>query len=39
MTASTNRYDRIAGNLRAKTIIRHEPAYIVRLPAFPKAAQ
>jgi glyoxylase-like metal-dependent hydrolase (beta-lactamase superfamily II) len=37
--ASMDRYDRIAKNLEAKTIIQHEPADIGRLPAFPKAAQ
>ena len=37
--ASMDRYDRIAGNLKARTVIQHEPADIARLPAFPKAAQ
>jgi N-acyl homoserine lactone hydrolase len=37
--ASMDRYDRIAKNLKARTIIQHEPADIGRLPAFPKAAQ
>ena len=37
--ASMDRYDRIARNLEAKTIIQHEPADIGRLPAFPQAAQ
>jgi glyoxylase-like metal-dependent hydrolase (beta-lactamase superfamily II) len=37
--ASMDRFDRIARNLKAKTIIQHEPADIARLPAFPKAAQ
>ena len=34
-----DRYDRIAKNLKAKTIIQHEPADIAKLPPFPKAAQ
>jgi N-acyl homoserine lactone hydrolase len=37
--ASMDRYDRIAKNLKAKTIIQHEPADIARLPAFPQAAR
>jgi glyoxylase-like metal-dependent hydrolase (beta-lactamase superfamily II) len=37
--ASMDRYDRIARNLRARTIIQHEPADIARLPAFPQAAR
>jgi glyoxylase-like metal-dependent hydrolase (beta-lactamase superfamily II) len=37
--ASMDRFDRIAGNLKAKVIIQHEPADIAKLPAFPKAAQ
>jgi glyoxylase-like metal-dependent hydrolase (beta-lactamase superfamily II) len=37
--ASMDRYDRIAKNLKAKTIIQHEPADIIKLPPFPKAAQ
>ena len=37
--ASMDRYDRIARNLRARTIIQHEPADIARLPAFPEAAR
>jgi hypothetical protein len=34
-----DRYDRIAKNLGAKTIIQHEPADIAKLPPFPRAAQ
>ena len=37
--ASMDRYDRIARNLRARTIIQHEPADIAKLPAFPQAAR
>ena len=37
--ASMDRYDRIARNLGARTIIQHEPADIARLPAFPQAAE
>jgi len=37
--ASMDRYDRIARNLKAKTIIQHEPADIAKLPPFPEAAQ
>ena len=37
--ASMDRYDRIAKNLGAKTIIQHEPADIAKLPPFPRAAQ
>jgi glyoxylase-like metal-dependent hydrolase (beta-lactamase superfamily II) len=37
--ASMDRYDRIARNLGAKTIIQHEPADVAKLPPFPKAAQ
>jgi glyoxylase-like metal-dependent hydrolase (beta-lactamase superfamily II) len=37
--ASMDRYDAIARNLKAVTVIQHEPADIARLPAFPKAAQ
>jgi N-acyl homoserine lactone hydrolase len=37
--ASMDRYDRIARNLGARTIIQHEPADIGRLPAFPEAAR
>ena len=37
--ASMDRYDRMAQNLKARTIIQHEPADIAKLPAFPKAAQ
>lgn len=37
--ASMDRYDRIAKNLGARTIIQHEPADVARLPLFPKAAQ
>jgi N-acyl homoserine lactone hydrolase len=37
--ASMDRYDRIARNLRARTIIQHEPADIAKLPAFPEAAR
>lgn len=34
--ASMDRYERIARNLGARTIIQHEPADIGRLPAFPE---
>jgi N-acyl homoserine lactone hydrolase len=37
--ASMDRYDRIARNLNARTIIQHEPADIAKLPAFPQAAR
>jgi glyoxylase-like metal-dependent hydrolase (beta-lactamase superfamily II) len=37
--ASMDRFDRIAANLKAKTIIQHEPNDIAKLPAFPKAAE
>jgi glyoxylase-like metal-dependent hydrolase (beta-lactamase superfamily II) len=37
--ASSDRFDRIAANLKAKVIIQHEPADIAKLPAFPKAAE
>lgn len=37
--ASSDRFDRIAANLKAKVVIQHEPADIAKLPAFPKAAQ
>ena len=37
--ASMDRYDRIARNLGARTIIQHEPADIAKLPAFPQAAR
>jgi len=37
--ASSDRFDRIAANLRAKVIIQHEPADVAKLPAFPKAAE
>ena len=37
--ASMDRYDRIAKNLKARTIIQHEPADIAKLPPFPEAAQ
>ena len=37
--ASMDRYDRIARNLRARTIIQHEPADIANLPACPQAAR
>ena len=37
--ASMDRYDRIARNLGARSIIQHEPADIARLPAFPEAAR
>ena len=37
--ASMDRYDRIARNLNARTIIQHEPADIAKLPAFPQAAE
>lgn len=36
--ASMDRYDRIARNLGARTIIQHEPADVAKLPAFPEAA-
>lgn len=37
--ASMDRYERIAKNLGAKTIIQHEPADVAKLPTFPRAAQ
>ncbi|HMJ92806.1 MAG TPA: N-acyl homoserine lactonase family protein [Allosphingosinicella sp.] len=37
--ASMDRYDRIARNLGAKTIIQHEPADIAKLPPFPRPAR
>jgi glyoxylase-like metal-dependent hydrolase (beta-lactamase superfamily II) len=37
--ASMDRFDRIAANLKAKTIIQHEPADIAKLPAFPRSAR
>lgn len=37
--ASSDRFDRIAANLKAKVIIQHEPADIAKLPAFPKSAK
>ncbi|HEX8222723.1 MAG TPA: N-acyl homoserine lactonase family protein [Allosphingosinicella sp.] len=37
--ASSDRFDRIAANLKAKVVIQHEPADIAKLPAFPKSAQ
>jgi glyoxylase-like metal-dependent hydrolase (beta-lactamase superfamily II) len=37
--ASMDRYDRIAQNLGARTVIQHEAADVAKLPAFPKAAQ
>ncbi len=36
--ASLDRFKKLAGNLRAKIIIQHEPADIAKLPAFPEAA-
>jgi N-acyl homoserine lactone hydrolase len=37
--ASSDRFERIAANLKAKVIIQHEKADIARLPAFPKSAK
>ena len=37
--ASMDRYDRIAKNLGARTIIQHEPADVAKLPAFPASAR
>jgi N-acyl homoserine lactone hydrolase len=37
--ASSDRFDRIAANLKAKVVIQHEPADVAKLPAFPKSAQ
>jgi glyoxylase-like metal-dependent hydrolase (beta-lactamase superfamily II) len=37
--ASSDRFDRIAANLKAKVIIQHEPADIAKLPPFPKSAK
>lgn len=37
--ASMDRFDRIAGNLKARMIIQHEPADIAKLPPFPQAAR
>ena len=37
--ASMDRFDRIARNLGARTIIQHEPADVAKLPPFPEAAR
>lgn len=37
--ASMDRVRRIAGNLKARIVLGHEPADIGKLPAFPKAAK
>jgi glyoxylase-like metal-dependent hydrolase (beta-lactamase superfamily II) len=37
--ASSDRYEGIVRNLKAKSIIQHEPADIAKLPLFPKAAE
>ncbi len=37
--ASSDRFDRIAANLKAKVVIQHEKADIAKLPAFPKSAK
>lgn len=37
--ASHDRFERIARNLGAKTVIQHEPADIAKLPPFPNSAQ
>lgn len=37
--ASMDRYEAIARNLGARTIIQHEPADVAKLPAFPEAAR
>ena len=37
--ASSDRFDRVAANLKAKVVIQHEPADIAKLPPFPKSAQ
>jgi N-acyl homoserine lactone hydrolase len=37
--ASMDRYERIAHNLGARSIIQHEPADIAKLPPFPQAAR
>jgi N-acyl homoserine lactone hydrolase len=37
--ASMDRYEAIARNLGARTIIQHEPADVAKLPAFPQAAR
>lgn len=37
--ASSDRFDGIAANLKAKVIIQHEPADIAKLPLFPKSAK
>lgn len=37
--ASSDRFDRIAANLKAKVIIQHEPDDIAKLPLFPKSAR
>lgn len=37
--ASMDRYERIARNLGARSIIQHEPADVARLPTFPEAAR
>ena len=37
--ASMDRFDRLGRNLRAVTIIQHEPADVAKLPAFPASAR
>ncbi|MCY7270521.1 MAG: N-acyl homoserine lactonase family protein [Sphingomonas bacterium] len=37
--ASIDRFERLARSYRAKVIIQHEPADIVKLPAFPREAR
>jgi N-acyl homoserine lactone hydrolase len=37
--ASSDRFDRIAANLKAKIVIQHEPADIAKLPLFPESAR
>jgi glyoxylase-like metal-dependent hydrolase (beta-lactamase superfamily II) len=37
--ASSDRFDRIAANLKAKVIIQHEAADVAKLPLFPKSAK
>ena len=37
--ASMDRFEKVAGEQKAKVIIQHEPADIAKLPAFPQAAK
>ncbi|MGZ8327141.1 MAG: hypothetical protein ACXWUV_06445 [Allosphingosinicella sp.] len=37
--ASSDRFDRIAANLKAKVVIQHEAADSAKLPSFPKSGE